>query len=158
MPETYTQEDVQQILQLAIAQQPTDGELSRVELLEMASELGIPTENLQEAENQWLSKQNDFKERQQFDNYRSNALKQNFIRYAIVNSFLLLLNLVMFKSAGLALSIALIWGLFLALKAWKNYEMDEEEYEQSFQKWRLKKQIGQSINTVVDKLFKPIKD
>ena len=154
MPETYSQEDVQQILQLAIAQQPTDGDLSRVELLEMASELGIPAENLQDAENQWMTKQSDFQERQQFDTYRRNTLKQNFIRYAIVNSFLLLLNLVLFKSADLALSIALIWGLGLALKAWKNYEMEKEEYEQAFQKWRLKRQIGQSINVVVDKLFK----
>ncbi|KOR37350.1 MULTISPECIES: 2TM domain-containing protein [Planktothricoides] len=155
MPESYSQEDVQQILQLAIAKRAIDGDFSRVQLLEMADELGISPENLQQAEAQWLAKQDEFKERQQFDIYRRNQLKQNFVRYLIVNVFLILLNLVLFKSANFGLTIALVWGLILALKTWKNYEINSEEYEMNFQKWRLKKQIGESINLVVDKLFHP---
>lgn len=153
MPESYSQEDVQQILQLAIAKKASDGEFSRVQLLEMAAELGISPENLQQAEAQWLAQQDEFKERQQFDIYRRNQLKQSFVRYIIVNVFIILLNLVLFKSANFGLTIALIWGLILALKAWKNYEMDAEEYENSFNKWRLKKQIGASINQAFNKLF-----
>ena len=157
MPEeSYTQDDVQQILQLAIARQsPDGGEFSRPQLLEMASDLGISQENLQIAEQQWLSRQGEFKERQLFDDYRRTTLKQNFIRYIIVNSFLILLNLVIFKSADLSLSIALLWGLGLALKTWQTYETNEEKYQQAFQKWRLRKQIGQSITTAVDKLINP---
>ncbi|GAB4292577.1 MAG: hypothetical protein Fur0025_28370 [Oscillatoriaceae cyanobacterium] len=157
MPEeSYTQDDVQQILQLAIARQsPDGGEFSRPQLLEMASDLGISPENLQIAEQQWLSRQGEFKERQLFDDYRRSTLKQNFIRYIIVNSFLILLNLVIFKSADLSLSIALLWGLGLALKTWQTYETNEEKYQQAFQKWRLRKQIGQSITTAVDKLINP---
>jgi 2TM domain len=155
MPEYYSQEDVQQILQLAIAKRAIDGDFSRVQLLEMADELGISPENLQQAETQWLAKQDEFKERQQFDIYRRNQLKQNFVRYLIVNVFLILVNLVLFKSANFGLTIALIWGLILALKTWKTYEMNSEEYENSFTKWRLKKQIGQSINLAFDKLLNP---
>jgi hypothetical protein len=155
MPESYSQEDVQQILQLAIAKRAIDGDFSRVQLLEMADELGISPETLQQAESQWLAKQDEFKERQKFDVYRRNQLKQNFVRYLIVNVFLILLNLVLFKSANFGLTIALVWGLILALKTWKTYEMNSEEYEASFNKWRLKKQIGESINLVVDKLFTP---
>lgn len=153
MPESYSQEDVQQILQLAIAKKASDGEFSRVQLLEMAAELGISPENLQQAEAQWLAQQDEFKERQQFDIYRRNQLKQSFVRYIIVNVFIILLNLVLFKSANFGLTIALIWGLILALKAWKNYEMDAEEYENNFNKWKLKKQIGASINQAFNKLF-----
>ena len=155
MPESYSQEDVQQILQLAIASRPIDGDFSRVQLLEMADELGISPENLQEAEKQWLARQDEYKERQQFDSFRRSQLKQNFVRYTIVNVFVVGLNLVLFHSANFGLTIALLWGLVLALKTWKTYEMDPEEYESAFTKWKLKKQIGQSINLAFDRLLNP---
>lgn len=155
MPESYSPEDVQQILQLAIAKRSNDEDFSRVQLLEMADELGISPENLAVAEEQWLTRQDEFKERQQFDNFRRNKLKQNFVRYVIVNFFVIGLNLVLFQSANFGLTIALLWGLILALNTWKAYEMDPEEYENAFTKWRLKKQIGKSITIAFDRLLNP---
>ena len=155
MSESYSHEDVQQILQLAIAKKPIDGDVSRVQLLEMADELGISLENLDSAEKQWLDKQDELKERQQFETFRRKTFKQNFIRYVIVNVFVISLDLVLFRSANFGLTIALLWGLILALNTWKAYEMDSEDYENAFGKWRLKKQIGKSINTAVDRLLSP---
>lgn len=155
MPESYSQEDVQQILQLAIAERPIDGDFSRVQLLEMADELGISSENIAVAEKEWLAKKDEFNERQKFDAFRRNKLKQNFVRYIIVNFFVIGLNLVLFNSANFGLTIALLWGLTLALNTWKTYEMDPEEYENALNKWRLKKQIGKSINIAFDRLLNP---
>ena len=42
----YSQEDVQQILQRAIARQPRLGEFTRAQLQEMAAELGISSQEL----------------------------------------------------------------------------------------------------------------
>ncbi|WP_333452063.1 hypothetical protein [Microcoleus sp. K5-D4] len=36
-----------------------------------------------------------------------------------------------------------MWGLGLWLNAWNVERTEGEEYEQAFQRWRLKKQVGQ---------------
>ena len=61
----------------------------------------------------------------------------------------------LFNSVNFGLTIALLWGLILALNAWKTYEMDPEEYENALNKWRLKKQIGKSITIAFDRLLNP---
>lgn len=155
LPEYYAQEDVQQILHLAIARKTENGEFTRVQLVEMAHELGISPDNLTLAEQEWLSHQGEFKERQAFDGFRRARLRRNVIRYSIVNSFLVLLNLATAHALTWSLPIIFLWGLWLALKAWKTYELEGEEYEKAFSSWRLKQQIGQSINTTLNKWLKP---
>lgn len=152
---SYSPEDVQQILHLAISRQQQGGELSRSQLVEIAEDMGISPENLQAAEQEWLSHQGDFQQRKVFDSYRRRNFQQNLIQYGIVNSFLLLLNLAASHELSWALYIAIAWGLGVALQAWKTFQPDAEEYEQAFQRWRVKKQLGQSFNTFVSKWLKP---
>jgi hypothetical protein len=64
------------------------------------------------------------------------------------------LNIVTTQGIAFALSILLFWGLFLALNAWKVSQTEGEDYESAFSRWRLKKQLGQSIGTIADKVFK----
>ncbi len=101
---SYHQEDIQQILQIAIARQAYEGEFSREQLLEIAAELEISPECLQVAEREWLAQQADLQKRQDFNAYRRGQLQKRFGNYAIVNSFLGLLNLV---NAG-----ELSWSLY----------------------------------------------
>ncbi|MEB3827131.1 2TM domain-containing protein [Phormidium sp. CCY1219] len=155
MADYYAQEDVQQILHLAIARKTDKGEFSRSQLVEMANELGISSDRLAEAEHEWLAHHGEFKERQAFDTFRSTRLKNNVIRYAIVNSFLVLLNLATAHALTWSLPIVFLWGLFLALKVWRTYELKGEDYEKAFASWRLKQQIGNSINTTLTKWLKP---
>jgi hypothetical protein len=155
MADYYAQEDVQQILHLAIARKTDKGEFSRSQLVEMANELGISSDRLAEAEQEWLAHHGEFKERQAFDTFRSTRLKNNVIRYAIVNSFLVLLNLATAHALTWSLPIVFLWGLFLALKVWRTYELKGEDYEKAFASWRLKQQIGNSINTTLTKWLKP---
>lgn len=152
---SYSPDDVQQILHLAIARQQQGGELSRSQLVEIAEDMGISPENLQVAEQEWLSHQGDFQQRKLFDTDRRRNFQQNLIQYGIVNSFLLLLNLAASHELSWALYIAIAWGLGVALQAWKTFQPDGEEYEQAFQRWRVKKQLGQSFNSFVSKWLKP---
>src|SRR4028118_1350821 len=85
---SYHQEDIQQILNLAIARQASGGEFSHEQLVEIAVELGISAETLQEAEQEWLVQQKDGQKRQEFNSYRRSKLQKRFGKYAIVNSFL----------------------------------------------------------------------
>lgn len=151
---SYNQEDIQQILHLAIARQAYEGEFSRDQLLEIAAELEISPENLQEAEQQWLAQQGEKQKRQAFNVYRWRKFKKHAGNYAIVNSFLILLNLVSSGGLSWSLYILLFWGLVLGLNAWNTFVSDGEEYERAFQKWYRRHQLQQSVNTFFNNLLK----
>ncbi len=154
LTQSYIQEDAQEILKIAFTSKQETDELSREQLLEIAAELGISPGELAVAEQQWRLRKQENQEKKLFNLYRYQKLKQNLIRYAIVGSFLLVLNIVTTHGIGFALSILLFWGIFLALNAWKVSQTEGEDYERSFSRWRLKKQLGQSIGTIADKVLK----
>lgn len=152
--QTYHQEDIQQILQIAIARQAYQGEFTRDQLLEIAAELEISPESLQAAEQEWLIKQTDIQKRLDFNKFRRRRLKKRLGRYGIANSFFLLLNLVSSGELSWSLYILLFWGLFLGLDVWNNVHSQGEEYEIAFHRWYRQRQILQSINTFLDKFIK----
>jgi len=151
----YNQEDVQQILHLAIARQADDKEkeFSYEQLLEIAAELEIPPESLNLAERDWLDKQGEMQQREAFNIYRQKRLKKRFGKYAIVNSVLMLVNFVASGGLSWSLYILLFWGLGVALDAWSTSQTNSEEYEIAFQKWHRNHQIKQTFNTVLNKFF-----
>ncbi len=152
--QVYGSEDAQGILQIAIARRQDEGELSRVQLFEIATELGISEQDIVAAEQQWLATRGEFAEKLAFNGYRRGKLQKNLTKYGIINSFLVLLNLAGSHELSWSLFILLTWGLGLSLNAWNVYQTEGEDYEQSFQRWQLKKQVGQSIGTATNKFMK----
>ncbi len=152
--QVYGSEDAQGILQIAIARREDEGELSRVQLFEIASELGISEQDIVAAEQQWLATRGEFAEKLAFNGYRRGKLQKNVTKYGIINSFLVMLNLAGSHELSWSLFILLTWGLGLSLNAWNVYQTEGEDYEQSFQRWQLKKQVGQSIGTATNKFMK----
>ncbi|MGK7937668.1 MAG: 2TM domain-containing protein [Xenococcaceae cyanobacterium] len=153
-PESYSPEDLQQILYLAIARQGNQEELSREQLWEIADELDIDKNTLQAAEREWLQEKAIAKKRQAFNLYRRNNLKQKTAKYLILNTFLISFNLVVAGTITWSLYIVLIWGLALALSAWKTFQSEGEEYERAFQRWDFQNQVKQTVTTFWDKLQK----
>ena len=155
---SYSQEDVQRILQLAIARQADDQykEFSYQQLLEIAKELDISPDALNLAEIDWRSQHSEIQQREAFNSYRLGRFKKRVGNYAIINSFLMLLDIV--GGGGLAWSLyfLLFCGLTLGLDIWNTFQTKGEEYEMAFQKWNRKHQIKQTINTVVNKWFKSL--
>ncbi len=151
-PKSYSQEEIQQILQLAIARQTDKGELSREQLWEIASELEIDRNCLQAAEYDWLNQKILEQKRQAFDIYRREQFKQKTIKYLIVNAFLVTLNLIGAGTLSWSLYVLLGWGLFLSLDAWKTFQSKGEAYEQAFQSWNLKHEMKRSIESLWDRL------
>ncbi|MBD0363152.1 MAG: 2TM domain-containing protein [Coleofasciculus sp. C3-bin4] len=139
---SYHQEDIQQILNLAIAGQAKGGEFSREQLVEIAAELGISTESLLEAERDWLVQQGEQQKRAEFNIYRRGKLQKRLGKYLIVNSFLVALNLVNAGELSWSLYILLFWGLWLGLGAWNTYQLQGQEYEQAFHKWYRKHHLS----------------
>ncbi len=150
----YSQEEIQQILHLAISRQNYEGEFSRAQLAEIAAELEISPENLLAAERDWFSQQGELQKRQAFHTYRLGKLKKRFGNYAIANTFLVLLNLVGAGTLTWSLYILLFWGLGLGLNAWNTFQSDGEDYERDFQKWNRQTQLRQSINSFFNNFLK----
>jgi hypothetical protein len=150
---SYNQEDIQQILQLAIARQTYDGEFSRQQLLEIAAELEISSDNLQLAEKEWQARQGELAQRQAFNSYRLNRLKKHAGNFAIVNTFLILINLVGSGTVGWALYVLLFWGLGLGLQTWSAFQSGGEDYDRAFEKWSRKHQFKQVVNTFFSRLL-----
>jgi hypothetical protein len=86
---TYDREDIQQILNLAIARQADreNSEFSRDQLIEIATELGIPRESLQAAEREWQERQHIDRRHQEFNLYRHQQFQHKSGKYLIISGF-----------------------------------------------------------------------
>ncbi len=149
-PQSYNQEEVQEILQLALARKQETGELelSRIQLQEIAADLAIDPASLELAEQDWLHRKTLTQKRQDFNQYRIGKFKQKLIRFVIVNSFLIVLNLISAGSISWSLYIVLLWGLGLSLYAFRNLQTQGETYEQDFTSWLRKQEIKQSFQGI----------
>lgn len=154
----YQQDEVHQILEIAIARQADAGELSRDQLLEISDELGITRENLLAAEQDWWLKKQELSERQAFDCWRRDKWHKKVIQYLSVNTFLVLLNLMlaggMLTWSSWSLYVLVFWGLSLVFDGWRYYRRTGEDYERAFHRWRRKRQLKSSVNRLVDKVLK----
>ena len=155
---SYSQDDVQQILQLAIARQADDKdtEFSYEQILEIAAELEISPDSLKLAERDWLVQQGQVKQRNAFDAYRIRTFQKRLGNYAIFNGFFILLNLITGGGISWSLYILLFCGLPVGLDVWNTFQMKGEEYEMAFQKWNRKHEIKKTISTVLNKWFKAL--
>lgn len=151
----YSQEDVQQILQLAIARQADDNkEFSHEVLLEIAAELDIPLETLKLAEDDWVAKQGEIQHRQAFNVYRKRRFKKRAGNYAIVNTFLLSMDFITGGGISWSLYVVLFWGMFVGLDGWNTFQTKGEDYEAAFQRWYRKHQLKRSFTNLVNKFLK----
>jgi hypothetical protein len=154
---SYSQENIQQILSIAIARQSDDTEFSYDQLVEIAEELEITPEALQQSETEWRLQNSIVCQKQTFDLFRRNKLKKKLGNYGIANSFLVLLDLLNSGDLSWSLYILLIWGLKVGLDTWNTYYSNTEEYERAFQRWSGRNQLKQSVNTFVGNINKWLK-
>jgi hypothetical protein len=141
----YSQEDVREILNIALADRSTlDTELPYSQLLEIAQELSISPETIELAKNQWLvgeaslkeNRQQVIKKHQDFDLYRRSKLQDRLGKYAIVNACLIPLNF--FTGFGVPWSLYVLtsWGIVRGVAAWRVFfQCQGYAYDRAFEKW-----------------------
>jgi 2TM domain len=139
----YSQEDVREILNIAMADRSTlDPDLSHPQLLEIAQELGISPDSIELARNQWLSQQQAIKKHQEFNLYRRSKLQDRLGKYAIVNACLIPLNF--FTGFGVPWSLYILasWGIVRGVAAWRVfYQRQGYGYDRAFQKWEYQQKM-----------------
>jgi hypothetical protein len=133
----YSQEDVRQIMNIALAQHSiAETELSYSHLLEIAQELKISPDSFDLAKNQWLSQQQAIEKHQEFDLYRRSKLQDRFSKYAIVNTCLIPLNLLTGFGVPWSLYVLISWGMVRGVDAWRVFFQHQGyAYDLAFQKW-----------------------
>ncbi len=157
MDELYAMEDAQRILQIAIAQETESGELTQQQLLEIAEELNISPATLKTAEQEWRIMKKQVEDHRLFQAQRRQRLQTQLGRYAIVVSFLVVLDVLLpggvVGPLGFSLYVALFWGLGLSLKAWRILQTSGERYERDLSSWRRKRTMRQTIDGVVNRFL-----
>ena len=146
VPTSYTQEQVQQILNVAIAQQTYEGEFTRTQLFEIADELGISHQVLTAAEKSWLQNHADAKDRMTFDLHRQGQLKRKAGRFGFTTGTLVLINALTGFTSLWCVYIIGIFGLKLGFDAWTVFYQDSDGYEQAFRKWSRKRHLSAFVN------------
>lgn len=154
MGDAYSQDDIQQILSLAIARQAnTEDCLSRAQLLEIADELGIDAGDLAQAEQQWHSQKTQQAQRSHFDRDRQQRFRHKATKYVIVNGFLMALDLLAGGGLGFSLYVAVGWGLGLAMAGQRTYGLKGDAYERQFQNWSRRRALKQSVDSLVSRVL-----
>lgn len=136
-PRTYRQEEVQEILQLALAKRGSElDEYSRSQLLDMALELGISADDLAAAEQLWQDRQGDRGDRALFISAEKQRLRLRIGKGAIVSGFLLLMDWVTSDRPSWSLVVLLGWGLLISLDAWKSLQPGTEDFNRRLAAWQ----------------------
>jgi transcriptional regulator with XRE-family HTH domain len=150
----YSQEDVQQILNIALEQYPhSDTELSYQQLLEIADELRIAPDTLKLAENKWLTQQSSNEKFQEFEVYRRSKFNNKLGKYLIINTCFLALNYLTGFGFPWSLYLLIFGTMGVGLSAWKFFfQRQGTGYEKAFTKWERKQKIHKSINSLIDKI------
>ncbi len=131
---TYNSEQMQQILQKAFTRQQ-QGEVSREQIIEIASELGVSSASLQAAEQEWLIQEIEVKKRQKFNAKKLGEFKSHLVYFMGVNGLLIVLNLLTSPTYFWAIFPLLGWGLGLFFSGMKAYKTNGESYERDFEEW-----------------------
>lgn len=154
MAESYSQDDIQQILQLAIARQTDEQDiLTRSQLFEIGEELGLEPHEIQLAEADWQVQKGELLGRQAFDRDRHQRFQQRVLKFVIVNGFLVALDVLMGGGLTWSRYVVALCGLMLALRARKTYWLGGEAYQQQFEGWQRKRRLKQSVNNVVNRFL-----
>jgi 2TM domain len=152
---SYSHEDVQQILNIALAQYPQqDKELSYAQLLEIADEMRISPDTLKLAETSWLTQQSSTNKFKEFEVHRKSRFQDKLSKYVITNTGLITLN---FLLGGFAVAwslwVLVFWSMGFALYTWRFfYQRQGQAYDRAFQKWERKRKIQKSISGLIDKI------
>jgi hypothetical protein len=154
---TYSQEDIQQILNLALTKKNINGDLefSHEQLVEIAEEMDIDLNTLQAAELDWANRQTSNQQRAEFDLYRRQKWQKGLGSFVITNTFFVTINLLFLGGTSFLWSAYILgfWGLGLALNGWNTYQLKGEEYDRKFQNWVSRRKIHRTIHGTIAKLL-----
>jgi len=155
-PKRYSDEEAREILKRAVDfQQNDDFDFSRDQLLDIGKKMGLSQDAIVKAEREYLAKRGGETpviprttsletpvedEEIAFRRHRMQEFRQHLNSYAIVMTFLLLINLFTGLDDIWVIYPALGWGIGIAFHFFSVRQTEGEEYEKEFDKWVSKRE------------------
>lgn len=140
LKQLQTDEEVDEILRLAIRKTGVTDQTLQERLRESAHELGISEEALQLAAQEYYGNQATEADRAAFEQHRKQTFYEHLVPYIAVNAFLTGIWLV--TSPGdtfWPIFPMLGWGIGLAIHFGMTFLVKGSDYEKEFEKWRRKR-------------------
>ena len=131
-------DDVDETPKLALRRQDGSVQDLRGRLAVAAQELGISDEDLETAENEYLSNKADTREFLEYKRRRRRELREHVFSYVIVNAMLVAVNWISSGKLTWAVWPILGWGVGLAFHAWATLNSDSESFQDEFEQFRRK--------------------
>lgn len=147
-PTTYQADDVQQILQLALARQDDDGEFTREQLLEIAQELNISPDCLEAAETAWLTQKQQQNQQTEFDQYRRDRFRQRAVRTALLVGLLVGLDGMAGGGLGWSRYFLLMGGTVILWRAWQTFQPKGNAYFRELERWEQRRQLKTTVQNL----------
>jgi hypothetical protein len=98
--ETYSEEQVDQILRYALAKRTNGQNLTKQQIYEIAADMGVSETDFLAAVQEWQSQQGVRREKAEFDTYKKKTFRANLLKFAIINTFLVAFNLITSGNIG----------------------------------------------------------
>lgn len=141
MNRKYTNEEVEQIIKIALRSKTDSGSISLDNIYDIAKELNIDPAAVQNAVNEFESKGDIEAIREEFIRKRRKSFFDHLTSYLAVNSFLVILNLIT-GDFFWAIFPILGWGLGVFFDGMSKLRYDEEEFQKFYKKLIRKKKTN----------------
>ncbi|MGB0561730.1 MAG: 2TM domain-containing protein [Spirulinaceae cyanobacterium] len=144
----YPADDVQEILRLAIARQSPEEVLTKAQLLEIAQELEISPETLEQAEQDWNHQKTQLAKREAFNLFRQDQFRHKTVKYLLVSGLFLSLDLISGGGLGWSRYVLVIAGFVTVFNTWQTFLVHPRHYERDFERWEQRQQVRQTLGNV----------
>lgn len=148
MNRKYTNEEVEQIIKIALRSKQDSGAISLDNIYDIAKELNIDPAAVQTAVNEFESMGDVDAIREEFIRKRRKGFFDHLTSYLVINSFLVILDLVTGNGINWAYFPLLGWGLGVFFDGMSKLRYDEEEFQKYY-----KKQIRKKKTNNLSQLF-----
>jgi hypothetical protein len=135
----YTHDDGEEVLKRAIAIEALDTNAKDV-VRRTAAELGVSEQAIEQAEKEYFKEKMEREEREQFAVHQRRGFFSHLASYVIVNSFLIILDLMRDGQLNWAMYPLLGWGIGIAFHAFGSFNRNSEDFQEEFEAWRAEKQ------------------
>ncbi|HXH60484.1 MAG TPA: 2TM domain-containing protein [Fimbriimonadaceae bacterium] len=129
-------EDVDEVLKIALRRQGRTDDSLRQRLMTSAEELGIPYDDLIEAEKEYVQQRKEREEFYQFRRRQVREFREHLFAYFVVNGLLVLANLLTSNNVTWAVWPILGWGVGIAFHAWASLNTGSESFQDDFARYR----------------------
>jgi hypothetical protein len=138
-----TEEDVDEVLKLALRKQGREDHDLRARLVEAAEELGISPEELAAAEQEYALGKEERREFHEFKQRQVREFREHFFAYIIINTLLVAINWITAGTVNWAIWPILGWGIGLAFHAWGSLNTGSESFQEEFSNFRRRRRRKQ---------------